>query len=164
MPLCHLCSPMGFPGSLDGKGSACYAGYPGLIPGLGRSPGKRNDHPLQYSCLETSMDRGACRAAVLGVAKSRHDWETNTFAFLYSGKVELCWHVTLAGVGEGRSMKLCQSSPSEMWYNPHNSLLFSKWNFFLRLWNLRLPCRHLQLVWGGRVMSLFLPVFSKAQI
>ena len=51
---------MGFPGSLDGKESACNAGDLGLIPGLGRSPGEGNGNPFQYSCLENPMDRGAC--------------------------------------------------------------------------------------------------------
>ena len=41
-----------------GKESACNAGDPGLIPGLGRSPVEGNDNPLQYSCLENPMDRG----------------------------------------------------------------------------------------------------------
>ena len=50
----------------------------GLIPGSGRSPGEGNGYPLQYSCLENPMDRGAWWATVHGVAK-RHDWETNTF-------------------------------------------------------------------------------------
>ena len=49
----------GFPGGSDGKASACNAGDPGSIPGLGRSPGEGNGDPLQYSCLENSMDRGA---------------------------------------------------------------------------------------------------------
>ena len=49
----------GFPGGSDGKESACNAGDPGLIPGSGRSPGEGNDSPLQYSCLEKFMDRGA---------------------------------------------------------------------------------------------------------
>ena len=61
---------MGFPGGSDGKESACNAGNPGLIPGSGRSPGKRKDNPLQYSCLENSMDRGACPATIRGVPKS----------------------------------------------------------------------------------------------
>ena len=43
----------------------------GSIPGSGRSPGEGNGNPLQYSCLENSMDRGAWRAIVHGVAKSR---------------------------------------------------------------------------------------------
>ena len=57
--------------SLRGKASACNAGDPGLIPGLGRSPGEGNGNPLQYSCLENPMDRGAWQATVHGVAKSR---------------------------------------------------------------------------------------------
>ena len=49
----------GFPGGSEGKASACNAGDMGSIPRLGRSPGDGNGNPLQYSCLETSMDRGA---------------------------------------------------------------------------------------------------------
>ena len=45
-----------FPGGSDGKASSCSAGDPGLIPGLGRSRGEGNGNPLQYSCLENSMD------------------------------------------------------------------------------------------------------------
>ena len=48
-----------FPGSSDGKASACNAGDLGSIPGLGRSPGEGNGNPFQYSCLENSMDGGA---------------------------------------------------------------------------------------------------------
>ena len=48
---------MGFPGGLDGKESACNMGGLGSIPGLGRFPGEGNSYPLQYSCLENSMDR-----------------------------------------------------------------------------------------------------------
>ena len=53
-----------------GKESACSAGDLGSIPQLGRSPGEGNGNPLQYSCLENLMDRGAWWAAVHGVAKS----------------------------------------------------------------------------------------------
>ena len=49
-----------FPVVSDGKDSAWNAGDPGLIPGSGRSPGEGNGHPLQYPCLESSLDRGAC--------------------------------------------------------------------------------------------------------
>ena len=59
----------GFPGGSDSKESACNAGDPGSILGSGRSLGKGNGYPLQYSCLENSMDRGAWRATVHGVAK-----------------------------------------------------------------------------------------------
>ena len=47
---------LGFPGGSDGKASACSVGEPGSIPGLERSPGEGNGNPLQYSCLENSMD------------------------------------------------------------------------------------------------------------
>ena len=50
---------MGFPVDSDGKESACSVGDPGLIPGSGRSPGERNGNPLQCSCQENLMDRGA---------------------------------------------------------------------------------------------------------
>ena len=43
-------------GGSDGKESACNVGDPGSTPGLGRSPGEGNGNPLQYSCLENSMD------------------------------------------------------------------------------------------------------------
>ena len=59
------------PGDSDGKEFACSAGDSGLIPGLGRSPGGGHGNPLQYSCLETSLDRGAWQATVLEVAKSQ---------------------------------------------------------------------------------------------
>ena len=52
----------GLPGGSDGKESACNAGDPGSIPGSGRSPGEENGYPLQYSCLENAMDRGAWQA------------------------------------------------------------------------------------------------------
>ena len=60
-----------FPGGSDSKESACKAGDLGSIPELGRSPGEGNSYPLQYSGLENPMDRGAWRATVHGVAKSR---------------------------------------------------------------------------------------------
>ena len=55
----------------DGKEFACSAGDLGSIPGLGRSPGGKHGNPLQYSCLESPMDRGAWRAAVHGVARNQ---------------------------------------------------------------------------------------------
>ena len=63
--------PSELPASLDDRESVCNAGDPDSIPGLGRSPGERNDKILQYSCLENSVDRGAWQAAVHGVTKSR---------------------------------------------------------------------------------------------
>ena len=60
----------GLPGGSDGKESARNAGDPGSICGSGRSPGDGNGNPLQYSCLENSMDRGAWQVTVCGAAKS----------------------------------------------------------------------------------------------
>ena len=64
-------SVKGFPDGSDGRESACSAGEWDLIPGSGRSPGGGHGNPLQCSCLENPMDRGAWRATVHGVAKSR---------------------------------------------------------------------------------------------
>ena len=61
----------GLPWWLSGKESACNAGDLGWIPGSGRSPGGGPGNPLQYSCLENPMDRGAWWAAVHGVTKSQ---------------------------------------------------------------------------------------------
>ena len=61
----------GFSGGSYGKESAYSVEDLGSIPGSGRSPGEGTGYPLQYSCLENPMDRGAWRATVLGVAKSR---------------------------------------------------------------------------------------------
>ena len=61
---------MNFPGGSVSKESACNVADLGSIPGSGRSSGEENDNPLQYSCLENSMDRGAWWAIVHGVAKS----------------------------------------------------------------------------------------------
>ena len=64
-------SLFGFPGGSEDKVSACKAGDLGSTPGLGRCPGEGNGNPLQYSCLENPMDRGAWGATVHRVAKSR---------------------------------------------------------------------------------------------
>ena len=65
---------MDFPGGSEGKASAYNVGDLGSIPGSGRSPGEGNGDPLQYSCLENLMDRGAWWATIHGVAKSRTQW------------------------------------------------------------------------------------------
>ena len=61
---------MGFPAGSDVKESACNAGDMDSIPGSGRFPGDGNGCPLQYPCLEKSMDRGAWQASH-GIAKSQ---------------------------------------------------------------------------------------------
>ena len=80
----------GFPGGSEDKASACSAGDPGSIPGLGRSPGERNGKPLQCSCLENSMDRGAWLAIVHGVAKSRTRLSDFTFTVTLVTKPPPC--------------------------------------------------------------------------
>ena len=63
----------GFPGNSAVKNPAANAEDAGSIPGSGRSHGGRHDNPLQYSCLENLMDRGAWRATVIGSQRDRHD-------------------------------------------------------------------------------------------
>ena len=80
-----------FGGGSDGKASAYNAGDPGSIPGSGRSPGEGNGTPLQYSCLENPMDRGAWWATIHGVAKSQT--RLNDFCVcVYVCETVLCWH------------------------------------------------------------------------
>ena len=67
----------------NSKNSTCNVKDLDLIPGLGRSPGEENGYPLQYSCLENSMDRGAWRATVHRVAKDLDTTEhAHTFIHL----------------------------------------------------------------------------------
>ena len=69
--------PWGVPGDPDSKESARNAGDPGSIPGSGRSPGDSNGNPLQYSCLENSMERGTwCGLQSMGMQRVRHDLVT----------------------------------------------------------------------------------------
>ena len=75
LPNVHL------PGGSDSKESACDTRDSGLIPGSGRSPGEGNGNPLKYSCLESSMDRGAWLATVQGVTKSWTQLSNYTFTF-----------------------------------------------------------------------------------
>ena len=85
----NSCSTQAFiywslPGSSNGKESACNMGGLGLIPGWGRSPGEGHGNPLQYSCLENPVDRGAWWAVVHGVTKS---WTSLTaFHFHYKNQ------------------------------------------------------------------------------
>ena len=70
---------LGFPRGSDVKEYVCNAGDLGSLPGSGRSPGEGNGNPLQYSCLENSMDRGAWRATVYGVSKSQDPKSTSLY-------------------------------------------------------------------------------------
>ena len=67
----YPCPPKGFPSGSDDKGSACNAGDSGSVTGSGRSPEEGNGYPLQYSCLENPMDRGAWQATIHGVTKNQ---------------------------------------------------------------------------------------------
>ena len=73
---------MEFPGGSMVKNPPANAGDVGSIPGTGRSPGGGNGNPLQYSCLENPMDRGACQATVHGVTKSWIQLSDFTFIFM----------------------------------------------------------------------------------
>ena len=66
---CVSTPPRGFPSGSVGKESACSAGDPGSIPLSGRSTGGGHGNPLQYSCLENSMDRGSRQATVHGISE-----------------------------------------------------------------------------------------------
>ena len=72
---------MSFPGGSDGKESASE-GDMDSIPGSGTSPGEGNGNPLQYFCLENSMDRGAWQATVYGIAKSQTQLSDEHFHFI----------------------------------------------------------------------------------
>ena len=73
---------MGFPAGSDGKESACNAGDLGSVPGSGKSPEERNGYPLQYSCLENSVNREAWQAADHGVTKNQ-TWLSNQYTIMY---------------------------------------------------------------------------------
>ena len=66
----------GFPCSLVSEESACNAGNPGSVPGLGGFPGEGNGNPLQHSCLENTMDRGAWQLPSLRSPRVGHDLAT----------------------------------------------------------------------------------------
>ena len=73
---------LGFPGDSDSKETACSVGNLGSIPGSGRSPGEGNGNPLQCSCLENPMDRGALPATVHGIATELDMPEQPHFHFI----------------------------------------------------------------------------------
>ena len=85
---------LGFPGGASSSESACQFRRredESWIPESGRSPGEGNGSPLQYSCLENSMDRGAWWAIVRGIAKSQ-TWPSNWARMSYMYIYKYSWH------------------------------------------------------------------------
>ena len=95
-------SCMGFPRGSVVKNTIANAVEAGSIPGSGRSPGEGNGNPLQYSCLENAMDRGAWQVTVHGVEKSQtwlSDYTTTRILCIRSGnQAELRWVILLLSV------------------------------------------------------------------
>ena len=73
----------GFPGSTDGKESACNGEDLSSIPGLERFPGEGDGYPLQYSCLENPMEGGPVQST--GSQWVGHDWTTNPYKDIRNG-------------------------------------------------------------------------------
>ena len=81
----------GFPGGSGGKEPTCDVEDLGSIPGLGRSPGGGHGYPLQYSCLENPMNRGAWRAAVHVSQRVKHCWASNFHFHIWGGVIRIRW-------------------------------------------------------------------------
>ena len=101
----------GFPGTSDSKEFACNAGDPGSLPGLGRSPGDGHGYPLQYSCLDNPMDRGAWWAIVPEVTKS-WTWLSKFHFHLIERGVDPTSVAMMTTRGQTRAcLELCTLSP-----------------------------------------------------
>ena len=123
---------MGFPGSSDSKASAYNVGDPGSIPGPGRSPGEGNGNPLQYSCLENPMDRGAWQATVHGFTKSwtrLSDWATTTMLLEQPSPtvniLGILWEIFLILCKIVTSSSLPRKQP---WFPPGKTDLLEKYH------------------------------------
>ena len=94
-------SPSGFLGGSDNKASPCNVGDLGLIHGLRRSPAEGNSNPLQYSCLENSMDRGTDGLQSMGLQRVGHNWSTKTFTLFFLRQNSLFHLIFRATVSTG---------------------------------------------------------------
>ena len=126
--------------------SACNAGDPGSIPGLGRAPGEGNGNPLQHSCLENPMDGGAWQAIIYGVTKSR----TRLSDFTPSLLMVFIWVISqLQGEWRARERKwdfVFRIYGVEAWC--FCSLVFTGWVFhFIELVTLLIRIR---LLWNNK--------------
>ena len=118
---------MGFPGGSEGKTSAYNAGHLGSIPGSGRSPGELNGYPLQYSCLENSMDRGDWWATVHGITKNRtrlSDFHPFTPSLIYNWAFPVAQRLKrLPAMQETWIRPLGREDPLEKEMSTHSSIL-----------------------------------------
>ena len=90
------------PGGSDCKESTCSARDLGLIPGSGRFPGEGNVYPLQYSCLENSMKKGAWWVTVHGMTESDMTEPLKLSFTLFRPKKQRTWKILPGGSGSGR--------------------------------------------------------------
>ena len=105
---------MDFPGGSDGKESTCNGGGLDSIPGLGRSHGGGRGKPLQYSCLENPMDRGAWRLQSRGSQGVLHDWAAERSAASVcdsKGSTSLTAVVLLLLLRRLSRVQLCAAAP-----------------------------------------------------
>ena len=110
---------MDFPRSSTGKESACNAGYLGSVTGLGRSPEGGHGNPLQYSCLENSMYRGAWWVIVHRVTKSQTQLRATSRDICGGHSSErkgCCWHLMSGG-------QTCCSLPQGTVYPPPQGII-----------------------------------------
>ena len=119
---------MGFPDTSDGKESACNVGGPSSNPGWGRSPGEGQGNPLEYSCLDNSMDRGARQATVHGVTESdMTEWLTLSGDYWdYCGWGGCLLTVDMQGLNLGHTVEVewaglfdCMWEMKEKWNPSH---------------------------------------------
>ena len=133
----------GLPRWLSGKESAASAedaGNVGSIPGSGRSPGEGNGNSLQYSCLENSLDRGAWRATVHGVAKSQTLWA------LMQSVAHTVWSYYMSSAWLPSSLQAVRLLTLESYFLP---VFWAQAKLCLSLFPTHVPCLPPILPWIG---------------